>query len=272
MSFFRLFFSILWYTLGATVICGLCVYLCRHLFVRMLGGKAGRGAVLATSIIGTPVHEIGHALMCLLFGHKITDMSLWQPASADGTLGYVSHSYNSRNPYKVLGNLFIGVGPIFSGLGVLTLMLWLCFPSALDQYLDASRAMVASGENGFVLFFEGLKLFPHAIGEAIASDDVSVWLRIIGVIVILSVALHIELSPADIKGSLGAIPLYLLLVLLVTVICSLIGSSASSAVTEALAMFSATLTSLFVIVLVVSLLELLIALPVWIIRKLVQKK
>ena len=188
MPYIRFFLLAVWYTLGATVICGLGVFLCRTLFVRMLGGGAGRGVLLATSIIGTPVHEMGHALTCLLFGHAITDMSLWQPSAPDGNLGYVTHTYNRRNPYHILGNLFIGIGPIFSGLGVLTLALWLCFPSALADYFDAASSMVAAGDGGVLLFLEGLKLFPHAIGEAITSDDVAVWLRIIGVIVILSVA------------------------------------------------------------------------------------
>ena len=75
MPYIRFFLLAVWYTLGATVICGLGVFLCRTLFVRMLGGGAGRGVLLATSIIGTPVHEMGHALTCLLFGHAITDIN-----------------------------------------------------------------------------------------------------------------------------------------------------------------------------------------------------
>ena len=45
------------------------------------------------------------------------------------TYGYVEHSYNPRNLWARLGNLFIGIGPIFSGLGVVVLLLWLCFPN-----------------------------------------------------------------------------------------------------------------------------------------------
>lgn len=44
------------------VVCGLLVGLFERLFMK-LTGKFGRGFFLATSIIGTPVHELGHALM-----------------------------------------------------------------------------------------------------------------------------------------------------------------------------------------------------------------
>jgi hypothetical protein len=40
--------------------------------------------------IGTPVHELGHALFCVLFGHTIQDMKLFKPDKADGTLGYIT--------------------------------------------------------------------------------------------------------------------------------------------------------------------------------------
>ncbi len=266
------FFSILWYTLGAVVICGLVVSLCRRLFVYLLGGGVGRAIVIGTSILGTPIHELSHALMCLLFGHKIVKLALWQPADADGTLGYVSHSYNKRNPYHILGNLFIGVGPVLGGMGVLTLILFLCFPAALDSYLTSARAAVEGGEStlaqGFTLFFEGLRLFPDMVSEAMTDDAVPVWARILGVVGLISVSLHIELSPPDIKSALKSLPLYLALVLLCTVVCALIGDVALDAVGSALALFSAWVTSLFVIVLVMAVAQVVIALPFWLLRKL----
>ncbi len=262
------FLQLLLYTLGAVVICGLCVSFFRHLFVRLMGNGAGQVAVSVTSIIGTPVHELGHALMCLVFGHRITEMVLWRPRSEDGVLGYVTHSYNPRNPYHILGNLFIGIGPIASGLGVLTLILWLCFPAALSGYLDAAGAMVANGENSLSILWEGFRLFPELLARSVTDASVPIWARILGGVVLLSVALHIELSPADIKGALKALPLYLILALMATAVCGVLGSSAMSAVITALATFSAMLSSLFVIVLFISAAEVVLALPVFLLRKL----
>lgn len=272
MTYVLFFLQVLWYTLGAVVICGLCVSLCRKLFVSMMGGGFGRGIVMATSVVGTPIHELGHAIMCILFGHTITKMSLWQPFSEDGNLGYVTHAYRPRNPYHVLGNLFIGIGPIFSGLGVLTLALMLGFPDTFTAYSTTAAAMAKGGEGGLPLFLEGLKMLPRMVEEAGSGAAVPVWGRVIAVLVILSVAQHISLSPADIKGSLKAIPLYLVLVLILTLVCALIGQSAMEAVTAALARFSAYLAALFVIVLVSSLLQLAVALPVWLLRKLLGRR
>ena len=245
MLYVLFFLKALWFTLGAVVICGLAVSLCRKLFVSMMGGGFGRGVVLATSIIGTPVHELGHALMCLLFGHKITDMALWQPASRDGNLGYVTHAYRKRNLYHILGNLFIGIGPILSGLGVLAMALWVGFPEAFEAYAATASSMAAAGEGGLPLFLEGMKLLPRMMSE-MGSSEVPLWGQIIALLVIFSVAQHVSLSPADIKGALTAIPLYLGILLILTAVCGLMGQNAMDAVSGALALFSASLTALFI--------------------------
>jgi hypothetical protein len=237
----------------------------------MMGGGFGRGVVLTTSILGTPIHELGHALMCLLFGHTITDMALWQPSAPGGRLGYVTHAYRPRNLYHVLGNLFIGIGPIFSGLGVLTLAFWLGFPQTFSAYMTTAASMAANGDGFITLFAEGLKMLPRMPKEL--TDDVGcpLWGRVIALLVMISVSQHISLSPEDIKGALKAIPLYIALLLLLTAICGILGDGAMSAVTSALACFSAYLTALFVIVLVAALIQLLVALPVWVIRVLFRK-
>lgn len=270
MAYVWYFLRIVWYTLGAIVICGSAVYACERLALWLMGG-AGSVIVKVTSFIGTPVHELGHAAMCPLFGHTITAIKLWQPNSRDNTLGYVTHQYNRRNPYQLFGNLFIGIGPIFSGLGVLTLCLLLCFPDTLHAYLTTARSMAAAGENGLIIFLEGLKMIPRMVGE-FSMPGRPVWVRIIGLIVLLSVSLHISLSPADIKGSLHALPLYGVLVILITVITSLIGQTTVSRVLHGLQLFSSYLTALFVIVLVLSVAYVALALVVWMIRALFSRR
>ncbi len=273
MPYVWFFLRALWYTLGAVFICGLAVSLCRSLFVSMMGRGFGRGVVLATSIVGTPVHELGHALMCLLFGHRITAMSLWQPNAPDGNLGFVTHAYRRKNPYHVLGNLFIGIGPVFSSLAVMTLALWVAFPASFSDYTATAAHMAAQGEGGIPLFLEGLKMLPHIFRELTEEGRaIPLWGQIIALLVILSVSQHVSLSPADIKGSATALPLYGILLLLLTLVCGLLGEGAMATVMAALSLFSAYMTALFVIVLVASLLQLLIALPVWGIRLLLGKR
>lgn len=85
--------------------------------VNLVGFKAW---MILFKSIGTPIHEIGHAIFCLLFGHSIQGISLFHP-SPDGTLGYVEHRFNRRNIYHQIGNFFIGLGPILFGCIVITL-------------------------------------------------------------------------------------------------------------------------------------------------------
>ena len=271
MPYIAFFLEALWYTLGAVIICGLLVAGIRRLLVCMLGRGAGRKILLATSIVGTPVHELGHAAMCLCFGHKIKSMSLWQPKSRDGNLGYVTHTFRRRNPWHILGNLFIGIGPIFSGLGVITLALLLAFPATLADYTASAATLLSSGAGGFALILEGLEMLPHMLDELLHDPSIPLWARVLALIFIVAVAQHVSLSPADIEGSLSAIPLYLILVLILTVVCGLIGQSAMDTVSGGLALFSGALWGLFTIVLTASLVQILLALPVWVIRLLLGK-
>ncbi len=268
LTYLWFFLAVIARTLGAVVICGLVVSLCRRLFVYLMGNGAGRAAVIATSVIGTPIHELGHAVMCLLFGHKITDMALWQPADKSGTLGYVTHAYNPKNPYHILGNLFIGIGPIFSGLGVLSLLLWLCFPYVWDMYRMAAWNAASGGFGELLVFGASLSSFPRLLVHAATDAAVPIWARILGAVGLLSVSLHIELSLEDIKGAAKAIPLYLLLAALLTAVCGLLGEGAMTAVGDALARFSCMLAALFSVVILISLLQVLVALPVFLLRKL----
>ena len=258
LSFFSCFGLILLYTLGAITLCGLVAHLVSRAYVRLAGGgKFG----YVTAIIGTPIHELGHALMCLLFGHKITEMKLLLPPNhPSGNLGYVAHTYNKRNLWARLGNLFIGVGPIFSGLGVVILTLLLCFPEAWGGYLDAT-ALPAS-ELSF-------SVIPTAIGTLLvdlfgAFSSEQWWVPLIGIIIILFVSQHITLSMADVKGALSALPIYLLLVFLLTVILLLTGIE--GVVLTALFHFFLRTLSLFAISITFTLLWLIPGLLLWLLR------
>ena len=144
MDFLLYFLSLAALTLGTLTVCGLAVRLCSHLFSSLLG--RGSGAVFdVTSVIGTPIHELGHAFMCLLFFHPIERIKLWTPNPKNGVYGFVEHRYNRKNLWARLGNLPIAFGPIFSGLAVTVLMLYLCFPTLWNDYLVSSQALIPQG-------------------------------------------------------------------------------------------------------------------------------
>ncbi len=269
MNYVLLFFQILLYTLGVPVACGLVVGLCEKLFCFLMGRGFGRGIIMISSVIGTPIHETGHAVMCLIFGHKIEDLSLWRPFNQDGNLGYVTHQYNQKNPYHQLGNVFVGLGPIFSGLGVMLLCMVLAFPETIHGYADGASAMITAGDGMMSLLGEGCQMIPSAITEW-SDGAVPTWGRVIALLVMACVSLHISLSVADVQGTLGGLPVYLALVLVATVIISLIGETAMQATVAALKLFSAASFALFMLVFLFAFLWVAVGLAVFLIRKLLR--
>ncbi len=267
MNFFLLFVQILFYTLGVPVICGLVVGLLDYFFNFLMGRGVGRGMIMVSSIIGTPIHELGHALMCIIFGHKIDQMVLWQPFSPDGTLGYVSHRYNPKNIYHQLGNIFIGLGPIFSGLGIILLCMLLAFPQTLSTYAQQATALVSADGGILSLLEAGWGLFTGIFTEW-GDGAKPVWGRILAVVVMLCVSLHISLSPADIKGALGGVPVFLGIALIATIIISICGQNAMLATSSALAFFAAAAFALFMPVFIFAAFWLALGLSVRLIRRL----
>ncbi|EJE4724617.1 hypothetical protein ASL83_003385 [Vibrio parahaemolyticus] len=93
---------------------------------RLLVARGHGYLVISLGSIGTPVHELGHAVAAIFFGHKILKIELFNP-KPNGQLGVVEHSYKTTSFYQNLGCFFIGIAPIFSGLlacWFLTVGLW----------------------------------------------------------------------------------------------------------------------------------------------------
>ena len=247
-------------TLGVMIVCGLVAWFARQVFMYFVGNSA-TAVFYASSVVGTPVHELGHALMCIPFGHRITDMKLlMMPSRRSRTLGYVEHSHNTKNPWAVFGNLFIGFGPIFSGLGVMILVLTLCFPTQWNAYLDASRTLVESGasvqESLSSVFSLLFSLFDRFQEDALRS--------VIGMIIILSVSQHITLSFADLRGCVTALLMYTGIVVVFAGVTMVLGLQ--DGIVSALVKVNLPLISLFCVAIAFSLVWVAIALLVYLLR------
>jgi len=254
LDFFVYYLMLLVGTLGVFFACGLIAYMISRMFVRLVGH--GSGAVFdVTAAVGTPVHELGHAVMCKLFGHKLTRMQLWNPRPTNGVYGFVEHSYSRRNLWARLGNLFIGMGPLFSGLGVIVLVLWLCYPELWSGYLAYSSSVaIVGGEIPFHEVAEGVLMLFAGIPEAFRVD----WLKsLLGLLIILPVSLHITLSPQDVKNSMNALPLYLFLLGILA--CATYWTPAAAPFLSILLVLNLRLLSLFALVIGFSMVWLAIA-------------
>ena len=239
------------FTLGIVFLFGKVIALCNGGFYNALGSK-GRAVCYATGFIGTPIHESAHALMCLVFGHKIVEIKFFQMNSSDGTLGYVSHSYNPKNLWQRLGNLFIGVAPILVGAGVLCLLLYLMLPEMFTKVIDILINIDIGGEPIGAL---------KSIGKsfAVMFGYIDHWQWWLFLLVGSFIALHMTLSDADTKGALIGVIFFLIIFLVVDVLLVLINPALLSKFTGGIPVFGNFMIFFFCIFLVIALTLLCIA-------------
>ncbi|MCF8304584.1 MAG: hypothetical protein K9I94_15020 [Bacteroidales bacterium] len=213
--------------LGTFILLGLMLYVIsrslRIIFLKTLGHNS---QIYITGWIGVPIHELGHILFCLLFGHKINKIYLFRPEKGSGTLGQVIHQYNSNNVYHRLGNFFIGIGPLITGALALFAALHL-----LSNYPDIKMQLFSfeaqpAFNNGAAVFnwFKEMVLHGyHILLKLVAIQNighVTFWIFIYLIVAIVS---HMHLSPSDLKVSWSGLKIIILLVIMINLLLIAIG-------------------------------------------------
>ena len=212
MELIKGFFLQLISSVGVIALFGLVIALLRRAFCAV-APKNGPRILLVTGIIGTPIHELSHALMCLIFGHKITEIKLYEPGSQDGTLGHVSHSFNKKNIYHQIGNFFVGTAPILLGGAVTVLLMALLLPSAFDTIIS-NVGILASMNISTLQISEYFSYIGDAIASIFSTSSISSWQGWLFILLAIMISSHMEMSGADIKNSsLGFIFLSILLLI-----------------------------------------------------------
>jgi len=151
--------------------------------------------------LGTSVHELGHALFAILFGHRITDMRLFSPDPETGTLGYVKHAYNPRNIYHQIGNFFIGIGPILMGTLMLALLSYLLFGinvfifEGIDFSIESIQSLVSIKELGISISLT----FSNFVFQIFKGEQAAWWKMLIFIYSLYAIGSSITLSAADLK-------------------------------------------------------------------------
>lgn len=263
MDIFTGFLYQVLFTVGVIVIFGFLIALCRRGFCRLMG-RGGPVMLLITGVVGTPIHELSHALMCLIFGHKIREIKLYRPGADDGALGYVTHTYNTKNIYHQIGNFFIGIAPILGGSGVLLLLMFLMVPdifggvwselSSVGEVLGNGVGASAVGEFFGVVWRVFLTVFD------LSNTENALWW--IFIVLALMISGHMELSGADIKGGIKGLLILFGILLLVDTAIYFIYRPALAAMTSAMITGGLALMSFLLISGVFSLLMLAFALVI----------
>ena len=105
------------------VVFALVVHALERISQRQLAQRFGWKSVMWTGWLGTPIHEMSHVVMCLLFRHRIHEVAFFEPDEKSGRLGYVRHSCRKKSWFEELGNPFIAIAPLMGGSAVLLILI-----------------------------------------------------------------------------------------------------------------------------------------------------
>ena len=174
------------------------------------------GYLILFGWLGTSVHELGHAFFALIFGHKIKEIKLFTPKSANGKLGYVTHTYNKRSIYQRIGNFWIGIGPILFGTALLFLINLLLFKinfaslNTADYGTDALmtlpslKLMAINTWSGMLAYFD----------VVFTGPGTAIWKVVLMVYLAYAIGSSITLSQSDFKGAAGGFIFFVIILLL----------------------------------------------------------
>ena len=203
---------------GLLIIIGFILGLIQKSSNKYLFSAFGYKGILATAWIGTPVHELGHALMCLAFRHQITDIRLFILHPTDNTLGYVKHSYSKQSIYQNVGNFFIGIGPIFSGIGSLFLSLYCLLPNSFKVFQISLNSEINTQSLNMIFLEKLVHANFNLIRSIFALSNLTNPYFWVFLIISIGISSHIALSGADIKGAGGGLAALFVIIIFITMI------------------------------------------------------
>ncbi|PGS03237.1 hypothetical protein [Bacillus pseudomycoides] len=174
----------------------------------------GRKGFLLSAWIGVPIHELGHAIMCVVFRHQIVAMQLFPTNTNNGYLGYVRHQYNQRSIYQRIGNFFIGIAPIFSGMAALILLMYYFVPQSYSVFIHALETNTQTASINIDMLQNILLLAILLLKSLFTVSNLFNPLFWLFLFIAICISAHIALSKPDIEGSLdGIITMFILLFL-----------------------------------------------------------
>jgi hypothetical protein len=184
--------------------------------------------------LGITFHEMGHAMFAVLFGHKVKEIKLFKPDPKSGSMGYVMHSYNTKNIYHQIGNFFIGIGPVLMCVFVLYLLSRFLikvpfskFPTF--EFLPDGFGAWAWVKQQTIDSWASISIF---FGSIYNDDHSSWWKLLLFIYFFYAVGSFITLSPSDIKSAGMGFMIIVLLFLIFNVCTLWMGNFALTGLTK----------------------------------------
>jgi hypothetical protein len=197
-------FSQLFILLGPGLILALIMYFVSDFTRSRASVVLGYKFFIYFTAIGTVIHELGHAIFAVLFGHRIVEINLFDPDQSTGLLGYVKHSYNPKSIFQTIGNFFIGIGPIILGSLVIFLAAKFTVGNTLFQPLvdiPITAQSFSSFQNAGGLIQD---IFSHTLQVLRALFRVenlgNGWFYLF-IYLVFAIGSHVKLSMLDLKNA-----------------------------------------------------------------------
>ena len=185
------------FLIGPGVLLTLAMSRASSVFARQVCRAIGaRGYLLIFGWLGTAVHELSHAVTAVIFRHKIHEIKLFQIKADSSRLGYIRHSYDKNSVFQRIGNLFIGIAPVFAGALIIFACAKLLMPE-LAAVLSAGRPVL--GVEGLVSAY--VSAFFSTLWALIDFDNFFRSAFYLFLNVLFSVGSAMTLSAADLKGA-----------------------------------------------------------------------
>lgn len=143
---------------------------------------------------GVMLHEFSHALLCVVFRHRITDFALFSPQK-NGNLGWVAHKWNPRSLWQNIGCFFIGVAPIAFGVAAIVFLTLLLLPAESLPF----PPLPGSGLEAFRFQFR--TTFLALCRFWIEPDLLLRWRSWLWLYAVFAIGSQITLSRADLAGA-----------------------------------------------------------------------
>jgi len=185
--------------IGCFAIVVTLLYLAQKAWCYLFGYKA----IYFTGWIGTPIHELSHAIVAKLFGFKVISISLFKPEPGTGVLGYVEYQYNKTSFFDNVGCFWVGVAPLVGNLGLCaviasiafgegqggilqtTILSYICF--ALILHAAPSSQDLSNALPGFVTTIIAFIPITYLFPEAVLDLTREIILRSIGMLPTLTI-------------------------------------------------------------------------------------
>ncbi len=220
--------------------------------------------------LGTTVHETGHLIFALIFGHHISNVKLFSLNAENPELGYVKHSFNKKNIYQNLGNFFIGIGPILLGGAALFIIGYFMFDIKYNNLNYNNLKIINSSIEESVrgIFFSLYDALMNTIKTITQNNHIVWWKYLLFFYLLFSIGSSISLSKSDIKGSFSGLLLFVGLILIFNLATLWLGNFATSIFTT----ISNVVSGFYIVLLVSIVFNLGFLLVLWLINLLIPTK